>query len=107
MKGQNINENIRKILDSIDFCELVQAPAVLLSIDFEKAFDRVNHELLFLIMEWFGFGKEIIHGIHILYRDMILQTVNNGYYGEGSYCIIDRNGHALQNRINSCNRLVK
>ena len=41
MKGRNINENIRQILEIIEFYENVQKPGIIVITDLEKAFDKL------------------------------------------------------------------
>lgn len=44
IKKHYIGENIRKALDAIQQAEVEQLPAVLISIDFQKAFDMVSFQ---------------------------------------------------------------
>ena len=79
LKGRNVTENLRKLLDIINLAEMKQIPAVIISIDFEKAFDRVEHRALFKIMQWFNFGPNIIQWISILLKECQLTVLNNGF----------------------------
>ena len=47
LKGGNITNSIRKVIDTIRYCDRKMLNAVMLSIDFEKAFDRVEYSSLF------------------------------------------------------------
>ena len=49
--GRFIGENVNKLFSLIDHCYKYQIPAFLMSIDFEKAFDKVNWDVLYRIME--------------------------------------------------------
>ena len=42
LQGRFIGENIRKILDLIEYTENENIPALLISVDFEKCFDRIE-----------------------------------------------------------------
>ena len=42
LKGRFIGENIRFTLDCIDYCKKFNIPGLLLLVDFEKAFDRLD-----------------------------------------------------------------
>ena len=78
LQGRNISENLRKLLDAIEFTDNENVPCLLLSIDFQKAFDRVEYSSLFKIMSWFGFGDQIIKWVKILFSHINLATINNG-----------------------------
>ena len=56
--GRYIGENIRLIYDIMQNTEQNNVPGLLLSVDFEKAFDSVSWS-----MEFFGFGNSIISWI--------------------------------------------
>ena len=45
--GRNISTNIRKSLDVMEFCSKNKKPAVIMSIDMEKCFDRVDYEAIY------------------------------------------------------------
>ena len=60
VKGRNIADNLRKFLDVIDMAEMEKLPLLIISVDFQKAFNRVEYSTLFKVMEWFDFGKKLI-----------------------------------------------
>ena len=79
LKGRHITENLRTILDVVDYANIENVPAVLISVDFEKAFDKVRYLALRSTLEWFGFGPNFINAIDTLFNDFRLATINNGY----------------------------
>ena len=54
--GMSIMNSIWLVRDLIDYSNEVREPGILVSLDFEKAFDRVNHDFLFRTLDKFGFG---------------------------------------------------
>ena len=63
----------------MEYASLKKLPAVVISVDFEKAFDRVEYRALFKIMEWYNFGPNFIQYVRTLFTDFRIVTVNNGY----------------------------
>ena len=58
--GRKIDQTIHMIQDLIDLANENDEQAAFIFLDQEKAFDRVNHDFLFKIMEHFGIGKGFI-----------------------------------------------
>ncbi len=79
LKNRFIGENIRKTLDLIEYTEQEDIPALLISIDFEKCFDRVEWQAVKGALKYFNFGEKFIRWIHILYQNIESCTTNNGY----------------------------
>ena len=65
ISGRYIGENIRLMYDLIHLTEKEQIPGMLLSIDFEKAFDSVSHTFLKQILKLYNFGPSIQKWIEI------------------------------------------
>ena len=47
IKKRFIGDNVRLTTDLIDYSEMYNIPCILLSLDFEKAFDSINWEFMF------------------------------------------------------------
>ena len=58
MADRKISMNIRRILDSIEYCEKTNTPIAILSIDAEKAFDRIETSPLIAALQYFGIGTD-------------------------------------------------
>lgn len=53
----------------------------IISLDFEKAFDRVEH-FLFGVLKSFGFGGNFIKWVKILYKGAVTRVKCNGFLTE-------------------------
>ena len=79
IKGRNISENAKLILDIFDYCDSTETDGLLLLLDFEKAFDSVEWNFLFKTLEKFNFGPNFISWIKTLYTNPIFRIKNNGW----------------------------
>jgi hypothetical protein len=79
IKGRYIGCNIRLIDDVIDYCETNEKGAVLMMLDFQKAFDSLEWNFLFTALKCFNFGESFIHWIKTLYKSPSACIKNNGY----------------------------
>ncbi|CAC5423436.1 unnamed protein product [Mytilus coruscus] len=52
--------------------------AFLIKVDQEKAFDKVDHDYLFQVLEKFGFGPKFIQWINIFYKNVNSSVKGNG-----------------------------
>ena len=82
LAGRHIAVNIRKILDIIQHVEAQDLPGIILSADFQKAFDRVELNSLFGAMRLFNFPEEYIKWIVILYQDAHSRINNKGFLSD-------------------------
>ena len=55
MSNRSISCNIRRILDIIDYCDDILT--AIISIDFEKCFDRIETSSLLAAMDYFCSGE--------------------------------------------------
>ena len=82
MPSRYIGSNVRKLIDMLQYIINEDKSAVLITIDFEKCFDSIDHEVLIAVLEFFNFGPEIISWIRLIYKDFQLAVVNNGYVSQ-------------------------
>ncbi len=59
IKGRYASDNIRRVLNVINFLNNQQEPSLLLSLDVEKAFDRVEWNFLFSVIHKFNLGVKL------------------------------------------------
>lgn len=80
--GRYIGENIRLVYDIMHFTEENKIPGLLLSIDFEKAFDSVSWSFIYKVLELFGFGESIISWIKVFNKNVRLSVNQHGNLSE-------------------------
>ena len=74
--GRNISCNIHNLID-IQNTKNIQA--VILFLDQEKAFDRVNHDFLIKTLNHFNFGEYFTNWVKIMLKDITSQIKINGF----------------------------
>ncbi len=80
IKNRFIGNNIRTIQDIMEYAERTDnKEAVLMLIDFKKAFDSVEWEFMFQTLSTFNFGPEFIAWIKTLYSNPKSVIKNNGW----------------------------
>ena len=76
--GRNIFNNIHLMRDCIRVANLKNLPLAVVSLDQEKAFDRVDHGWLLKTLRAFGVGEKFVSMIELLYADaQCILKVNN------------------------------
>lgn len=78
MKARYASDNIRRLLNIIDHSSLHNRTALLLSLDAEKAFDRVEWSYLFAVLEKFNLGEKCIRWVRTMYSNPQAQICING-----------------------------
>ena len=82
LPGRYIGENIRLVLDMIDFTNTTNLPGLIFLADFEKAFDILEWDFLLQTLHFFGFGQDFITWIKVMYSDIKSCVLNNGHTSE-------------------------
>ena len=77
--GRFIGENVALLRDLAHYCDVTDFPAAILSLDQEKAFDRVDWDFLFRTLSFMGFGVSFIRWIRLLYTRPRCSVFVNGY----------------------------
>ena len=77
--GRTIGDNIHLVRDIIDLANKTDEDAALLFLDQEKAFDRVDHQFLYKVLEKFGFGDRFIRWIRLIYSNASTKINVNGF----------------------------
>ena len=78
VKRRNIFDAVRTIGDIMDYTKLRNLPGLMVTIDFEKAFDSLSWNFLFKVLEKFNFGQSFIKWVRIFYTNISSCIMNNG-----------------------------
>ena len=77
--GRFIGENQRYIYDILYETKTRNVPGLLLSVDFEKAFDSVSWDIIHTALDYFGFGPSIRHWVETFYTGTESSILQNGH----------------------------
>ena len=79
LKGRYIGNNVRLIDDVISYMKRHKKSGIILFLDLEKAFDKVNRDFLYRVLEKFEFGDQFINYIKVLYSNAQSCIMNNNW----------------------------
>lgn len=79
---KDIADITSSIRDIVGYIKEKEKNAYVISLDFEKAFDRVEHGFLFSVLKKFGFGENFIKWIAILYKDILTKVKFNVFLSQ-------------------------
>ena len=77
--GRFIGENVSLLRDLVSYTSESNIPAAILSLDQEKAFDRVDWAFMFRTLQRMGFGPSFIRWVRLLYCNVRSSVLFNGY----------------------------
>ena len=80
LKSRRISSNIRMVLELMNFTEKHDLSSFILSLDFQKCFDKIEFCALIGALKHFGFPEYIQRWTEILYTGFKVNTQNNGYF---------------------------
>ena len=78
IKNRTILHTLVTIRDIIDVSNKLNKYSSVISLDFLKAFDRLDWDLIFLALEKFGYGENFIHIIKVCYNNIQSKIKING-----------------------------
>ena len=79
LKGRYIGENIRLVLDSIEYCKLNNIRGSFIFLDYAKAFDSLDRTFIDHVLSYFKFGNSFRLWIKTLYSNATSCVINNGF----------------------------
>lgn len=78
VKGRYMSDTVRTLYDVIEYCKLTNTSGLILTIDFEKAFDSLEWDFLFKTLQNMNFGESFIRWIKLFYYNIESCISNNG-----------------------------
>lgn len=70
LRERSIHNNIRLVLDLLDYADKIEDDGLILFLDFYKAFDTVEHGFMMDTLKYFGFGECFREVIVMFYKDI-------------------------------------
>ena len=68
--GRSLTSNVIKTREILCHLNKNKLKGVVAIIDFEKCFDRISHEAIRGVFQYFGFGDQMVHLIMLLFQDI-------------------------------------
>lgn len=76
--GREVSDSVCAIRDIMEHMKTDGKGGIILSLDFNKAFDRVEHDFLFSVLNKVGFGKRVRSWIELMYSNARSRVKCNG-----------------------------
>ena len=75
--GRTIFSNLHLVRDALYMIAVTDEPAILVSLDQEKAFNRIDHDFLFNVLSEFGFGPNFCRWVRLFYSNVFSRVICN------------------------------
>jgi exonuclease III len=82
LKGRYIGQNIRTIIDIMDYTKEKKLEGIIAFLDFEKAFDSINWQVIDEALMSFNIGKKFRNWVKIVYKSITSCVTNCGFSSE-------------------------
>lgn len=82
VKGRSISEHIRLVDDIINIANKHNLPGILVSLDFQKAFDTISKASILAALKKFNFGPIFISYVETILNDTEAAIKNGGWISE-------------------------
>ena len=82
ISGRNIADSTRLVYDIIHTTEKLNIPGLLVSIDFQKAFDSISWDFVYHTLLHLGFGPGFLKWIRLFNTDIRAMVLQSGYLSD-------------------------
>ena len=82
MANRRIHCNIRRIFELMQIADNEDLPGLIVSLDFEKCFDRIETSALIKALQYFRVQESYIQWTKLIYNGAMACVTNNGYFSE-------------------------
>jgi exonuclease III len=79
LKNRFIGQNIRTIIDIMGYTKLMDKNGIIAFLDFEKAFDTINWDVIYDALNKFNIGPNLIKWVQTIYKTPEACVTNNGF----------------------------
>ena len=76
VNGRNISDGMRTVLDTLEHTARSNTAGLLVTIDFQKAFDSLSWDFLFTALETYNFGTDFVAWVKLCYNDISSCVIN-------------------------------
>lgn len=83
--GRTIFSNLQLVRDVLDMIDKTYEAGILVTLDQEKAFDRVDHDFLLRTLSKFGFGPVFCQWVQLFYNNVFSRIICNGHLSRPVY----------------------
>ena len=74
--------SFRTIFEIIEHLNDENKPCLIFFADFENAFDNIDHNYIYKVLNYFNFGDSFINWIKLFYKDAQSCVINNGHMSD-------------------------
>lgn len=83
--NRTIYQNLQRLRDIAHLATTKNSNLILINLDQEKAFDRVNRDFLFKVLHKMNYGPSFMQWIKTLYKNANCRILNNGHLSDQVY----------------------
>ena len=79
IRGRFIGTNLRTVDDVIKYGKIEGQSGIIMALDFQNAFNTVEHNFIYDTLKKFNFGDSFVDWIKLLHKGAELAVINNGH----------------------------